>query len=491
VLAAVLLAFGLHGPGPLDLVEDLDAPEGPARVELSGPEIQVVSPDGNFLIHYTTQGSDRPEGLDDTDGNGRPQVIDRIIEGLSLGVASFRERGYRELLLDNGAGGSRAIDLYLTEINANGYAFARPTQPPGPAHSCSMRINPELGGSATGVLESVVVHELHHCVQYAYTTEPSPWIYEATATFEQYRTVNSDVLDAASSVLWYRRLSNPHRPIDDVGDQYEYAGMVFMKFWEEYQGGDPRRIPDLWEAMTIEPYWRFAIDYEARRLWDQGIDETFLDFVTWNLFACARDDGAHYGAEAVPCLAANLTVPITQLEEPRPRFDVEFEDATHTAAFFELQANGDERPLKVVCEGPGSDARARLRLVALDRNGAMTEEVAAFGRERAGYDLRLSGTIDPEGSVALVVASVGREPALLDCAARRAEPLEVQGRGCNHSGRAPSGPWPILLLALVSFALRGRLRTLPLVVRERRGPNRLWYVARPRIFFYRASTLEP
>ncbi len=426
---------------------------GGARPLLSGEVFTVDSEDGFFRVHWTTDGEDRVAEADQ-DGNDVPDYVDRTLAGLEEGRALFGGLGYRGLLPDEGLGGSTGLDAYVRDIDAFGYAHPVETGVELPAHSCFMEIDNAIDGQGDGVLTSVAVHELHHCIQYTYTPFTSDWLYEATATFEQYRDRSSGALDAALEFLWVFRLRDHDRPLAATGDRYEYAGFLFLKFWEELghdvrPSSDTRRVPDLWEAVALQPRWEEALNTESRSVFDQGFDRTFRDFATWNLFACSRADGLHYDGATYPCTLPNTSVPVEPLPIDAP-LSIDHEEAAFTATFYEAAADGDDRPLELTCEGPGDDAQLRLRLLALDAAGVRGEHADLTIEDDEGGTVRLEGAIDPGGAVALVAASTGEAPPQAVCSAARVDAIG-EGEGCEcSSGGTPRGSaaalgWFVLL----------------------------------------------
>ncbi|MFT7520897.1 MAG: hypothetical protein ACI9MC_003048, partial [Kiritimatiellia bacterium] len=203
------------------------------RPSVSGNEQIAVSETGLFRVHYTVEGEDSPSGAVTDDV---PDMVPRVLVALEDGRAAFELAGWRRLSRDDGDGGDDAIDVYITQLDAFGYANATLSDS-GDGASCFLRLDPDLPTLGEGIVESVSYHELHHCVQYRYTTETAPWIYEAQATLEQYRLADNAASDVLVNVLWIQRLTQPERGLDKVGARFEYAGFVFAKFWEEAHDG--------------------------------------------------------------------------------------------------------------------------------------------------------------------------------------------------------------------------------------------------------------
>ena len=123
------------------------------------------------------------------------------------------------------------------------------------------------------------------------------------------------------------------------------------------------------------------------------------------------------------------------------------------ASYAAWPADGDVRPLGLDCEGPGGEgARARLRLLALDRWGRALEQSDVAAADDSRFSLRLAGPQDPLGETLLVAASVGTAPIAVRCAVERSEivvvptpgeaPLEGDGCSCAGGATPPSRPCP-------------------------------------------------
>ncbi len=438
---------------------------GGGRPTLSGPVQTLDSEDGFFRIHWTEEGVDAPTAQGDADGNGQADFLDRILDGLSQGRLAFAEQGWREVLPDDGTGGSDGIDVYVKAIDANGYAFhAPPAEDAEGASSCTIHLEGSLGDSLDGIIESVAAHELHHCVQYAYTTTAPSWILEATATHQQYQVFTSPALQAALEVLWIGRLSQPERALHDLGGRYEYAGFVFVFFWESFGGLDRSRPPALWEALAeVDGQdtggWVDALDAESDRLWGQTFARTFADYSTWNAFACARDDGAHYDPALYPC-NLDTSVPI---EESPDELVLELPEVRYSAGYASYPSDGEDRPLELDCRGVGdSGARAQVRLLALDRFFRVGEVVDESARGGDPFTIRLDDLVDVAGSVLVVATSTGLDPVEIDCSVERVEPVVEQpppdGTGCDCGSSGELSAHPLLLLGLGVLPKRRRRR---------------------------------
>jgi hypothetical protein len=423
------------------------------RPSLSGPERIVSSANGSFDIHYTLEGEDAV-GPAVEDGS-LPDAVAWTLEGLELGEDTFQARGYRDLIGDEGAAGSDAIDVYLKDIDANGYANAVTTED---GSSCYIRLDNGLG--IDGVLQSVAIHELHHCVQYRYTTLADAWIYEATATYEQYRTYLDDNLELAVIVLYSRRLEDPQLPMDWTDGEFEYAGLIALQFWEQFRGTDARRVPRLWDTLSSLPSWRDALDFEADRWWGLSWDQAFLEYATWNAFACANNDGSSYDETVLPCNAfVALTPQALTWQNDTATLRVKLPDPSHSAAYWRLP---DDQPLldvSLTCEGPRiAKSEITARLVEVDAQGRRIRHVDTDPTDEVPV-LRLAGPRASGGELKLITANTGNGPLNLRCLLTQEPPTRVQSSGCGcNSGAHPIAGW---FLAPLLFIGRRRQRDRP------------------------------
>jgi len=399
---------------------------------LSGPEQVVISADGFFALHYTQEGVDRVQSVADLDDNGLVDVLDDVLLGLERARVAYRERGYRELVRDRGGGGGPELDVYIVDLANNGFANPVPAEEAAEPWSCYIRLAADLTSGSTTLLDSVAAHELNHCVQYRYTTESATWMYESAATFEQYGLYESGLLDLALQVLWGTRLSGTRRPLDDVGNRFEYAGFSWWKFWDEFQPDGERMVP-LWEALAVEPRWEETLDAQAERLWGLDLPAVFLEYATWNSFACARDDGAHYDPASMACALETIEVPVLPLALEEER-EVVLDPGDYTSATLEFNGDGGGQSPALACELSGVGAEALVRVIALDEAGGRGAHAEARAESPGSIEIRLDDALVPGGGALVVIASVGEGAANLTCTLSLVEPLIDEGEGDATGG---------------------------------------------------------
>ena len=414
-----------------------NAKESPA---LSGPE--TVIDGAGFRIRYTTEGVDAPSPRD-ADGNGVPDLVDQVAKGLVAGFKAFAAEGWRApqgSVVDD-----EPIDVAIREIAVLGYAY--PLTQDDDA-GCRIEIDP-LTDTAGDVVTSVALHELHHCVQFRYATDLPSWLYEAAATFEQYSHVDSPLLDLALAALWRAEITTPESGLASVdGESDPYSAFLWMKFWTEYRADDgPEldRLPSLWEELAVsnDP-WEARLDAASVRVMGSPLDRLFVDYATWNGFACNADVGKHYTSESLGC-TANVWPAVTE-------------------------AGLDER--LVVSHGPESLAATTFEVV-VDRS--MIAEFACTegdGSEWAwmhvtgdGVESRAYGRADELGHLPLHAGDVARAvvvstsaPVDTECTVREAARPPTR-KGCQSIPGALGGGslGLLLMLGLIRRQSAGRM----------------------------------
>jgi hypothetical protein len=263
------------------------------RPVLSGPE--QTSGTTHFLIHYTESGADSIDATDTDPQNGTPDLIDDFAQGLEAMWAHATGAGWTAPPNDDGSGGDGRLDVYVRVIATRGYSHAEAA--PG---GTSTWIELAPGDRALGrvAARSVAAHEVHHAFQFALTTALDAWIYEATATYEQYALYDQPDLLLARDALWNERLVGAARSWDETDGLFEYSGMTWIKFIVD-GGGEPM-LASAWQKMAQQSDVRMGLDGALTAHFPGGLVEAFGHYVAWNEFACGRDDGMHW-APTVSC----------------------------------------------------------------------------------------------------------------------------------------------------------------------------------------------
>lgn len=167
------------------------------RPELSGPVLTRETE--NFVIHYTTFGTDK---VDELYVDGVEAVMEDILRIQTV------ELGWPVPPPDCGEGGDSRFDVYLLETisteDAVGYAQPGGVVVDNPnsefeetwaAYSYLVIDNDMVGvsGAPLALMRSTAAHEFHHTIQFGYDiADELNWFYEATATWMETQTFIED-----------------------------------------------------------------------------------------------------------------------------------------------------------------------------------------------------------------------------------------------------------------------------------------------------------
>lgn len=418
LLAALASAVGPTGPvcaGPVE-VAGLDAP----RPEFSGP-VETRDVGDAFRLHFTKDGEDAVN----------IELVDWAAAEWTGLRGELADSAWRPLVGDDGTGGSSAIDAYFVAIDANGYANAV-TPVEGEDHaSCFIRLDPDIHRLGEIVARSIVRHELAHCLQYRYSVDSDSWLYEAGATYEQYRPAPEETsLRLLTNALWAERITQPERAFDDLGDglvRFEYAGFIWFKHLEE-AGVTPQQV---WEAVEVEPRWRAGLD----RALSGELASEFLRHAWANQHACGRAGSVEaYAADQAGCTAP-VEAPRTVVEGDT--IEVPVLSPWSTASFEVPRPPGDDpQQLSLSCE-----AEEGVLGVLVDDGGENTftrAEAEAVG----------AGPVPVGASALVVVGGFARGASSGTCAltwvAARVDP--EPGGGCDSLGGWSLWAWALVLL---------------------------------------------
>jgi hypothetical protein len=229
--------------------------ERPAGLELTSP-----SPSGNFLLHYTTDGS---QAVDDHDGNlnGIPDYVDQMAvifdQVYDTMVYDF---GFTPPPSDNHLGGSDQYDIYIFNLNPGYFGITYPEELKGDneksvddrefnAISSYITMRNNYNGFPHSELNSIRVtaaHEFFHAAQFGYDGWEQFWIMEATAVWME-EAIYDDINDCYRYMIdWF---AEPHRSLVENSDR-AYGSYIFFKYIDEHFGGFST-IRNIWDNSRI------------------------------------------------------------------------------------------------------------------------------------------------------------------------------------------------------------------------------------------------
>ena len=268
----------------------------------------VVSPSGQFRIHYDTSGRDAVD-LADEDGNDIPDFIDEAAAALdSAWKLEVDELGYLPPPSDGGAGGGDEYDVYVIELGGagSGYYGTTTALSPGATTTASFLTidndytdagygttsgcNSARGARGLDALRVTAAHELYHAVHFAYY-QPKPqeaWWQEATATWIEevaYPEVNDYFIYLCAFLLETSRSLDSGRAVSR--DNHIYGATVFPHFLDQRYGRDV--IRQIWEEHAM---WANGdpsnLDRVLRQHTPGGLEDAVGEFGVWNYFTGHR-----------------------------------------------------------------------------------------------------------------------------------------------------------------------------------------------------------
>src|SRR2546422_8980992 len=202
------------------------------------PERVAVTRDGRFAVHYP--GAPRSSGLlsTDRDGNGLPDLVDRVSEALAASRSFLTGRlGYPSPLPD-----SERLDVFLSDLGhgLEGYAVPR-------AEALAPFVVLDGGLNADRVMPATL-HQVAHLTLLFLAPRAPRWWAEASASFLTL-TATGDLKthDAALRL----RLQSPGRGLAADSLMLMEGDLLWPLFLAE-RSGDPNIVRQVWQEMATQ-----------------------------------------------------------------------------------------------------------------------------------------------------------------------------------------------------------------------------------------------
>src|SRR4051812_32545218 len=175
-LAAAVFLAASASPATAKRPRPTDVPPAHVVTEFAPNEIHVLNDyatpsrfyaSQRAVVHYVVLGIDAPP-LNDDDGNGVPDYVERVGDTADAAIAYYERRGFSPIVQDR-AGPDERPDLYISRF-APGYfgvAFPAADAEGGGFVAVSNILDPSQAKSL-GSICGTVAHELFHLVQFSY-----------------------------------------------------------------------------------------------------------------------------------------------------------------------------------------------------------------------------------------------------------------------------------------------------------------------------------
>ena len=324
----------------------------------------AVTHDGRFAIHYP--GAPRTSGLSsvDRDGDGLPDLVDRVGEALAASRSYLTGRlGYPPPAPD----GER-LDVFLIDLGhgLEGYAVPR-----AEAQAPFVVLD---GGLAADRVMSATLHQLAHLTLLSMAARAPRWWAEASAAYLTLGATGDQKAHEAALRLF---LQTPGRGLAADSLMLMEGGLLWPLFLAE-RSGDPTIVRQVWQEMAAQGLDAPAATDLVLRRYGQTLADAHREFAAWNQFTGERDDGQHYSlGRALPAAAlpaAGPQVPF-RLETPDPIEPLGSAayrlpgDGRRGTLDFEIAAEGGRPAADLLVFYRGGAAQPLLVPVVLDATG--------------------------------------------------------------------------------------------------------------------------
>jgi len=256
----------------------------------------IISPGGNFRIHYATEGVDRVS-LEDNNRNDIPDYVERTAEYFDHSHSIIvDELGFNPPAPDS-SGKGKKFDIYLKALSrCYGITWLEETIPVNPnGYSCYIEIENDFVGFNMPQLYALRVtaaHEYFHAVQVGYRyRDEDVFFMEMCSTWMEdfvYDEVN-DYLNYLTN--FFNSINYPFYYTNN--SWFEYASSLWIHMIvKKYE---PAVIRKVWELIPKQT--AFTSIQEVLLKYTTSFNEELKSFGLWNYFTGSRADTVNYYPE--------------------------------------------------------------------------------------------------------------------------------------------------------------------------------------------------
>lgn len=354
-LASALVRLGSAAPPVLrDAVRALAS-----RPVLAG-ERALSSRDARFVVRYGSQGGSGLMGAD-RDGNGHPDLVDRIAESLPAAHSYLAPRL-------PGVTATAPMDVYLADLGSGLEGYVVPE-----GEAVFMVLDATLTADR---IMNVVLHQAVHAHLLLLAPGAPAWWSEGTAAWLE--VAGTGGIEAHAAAL-RGRLEHGGAGLEDDRLDLLPGALLWPLFLAE-RAGEPLVVRGIWQEMIDTGSDPMAATEAFLRRSGGALAPALREFAVWNLFTGARDDGRHY--------AWGRALPETPLHAVGPELPLTLGPVEPVLPYgsvaFRLPADGRRGALDVEVRAYGGEPAAELLIHLEEGDGAPVLVPLAFGPDGTG-----------------------------------------------------------------------------------------------------------
>ncbi len=251
---------------------------------------------GKFIIHYTTEGSDKVDATD-YNRNNIPDYVEAAVQYFDhTHQVIVDQLDYKPPAADS-SGKGKAMDIYLVNLTGcYGITWLEETVPGNAnAYSCYIEVDNDFNGFKISPLQALSVtaaHEYFHAVQvgYCYRDEDVFFMDMCSTWMEDfiYNEVNDYIFYLDN---FFKAINYPFYYTN--GSWFEYASCLWIHMIvKKYE---PDVIRKIWEA--IQKQKAFTAIQEILSKYGTSFNQELASFGLWNYFTGSRADTVNYYSE--------------------------------------------------------------------------------------------------------------------------------------------------------------------------------------------------
>ncbi|MGH9750540.1 MAG: hypothetical protein ACRD5D_02430 [Candidatus Polarisedimenticolia bacterium] len=467
-LASALVRLGSAAPPALrEAVRHLAS-----RPALAAERV-LASRDTRFMVRYAPQGGSGLMGAD-RDGNGHPDLVDRIAESLPAAQSYLAPRL-------PGAAAPAPVDVYVTDLGPGLEGYAVPD-----GEAVFIVLDATLQADR---IMNVVLHQTVHAQLLLLQPGAPVWWTEGTAAWLEVAGTGGIASHAAAL---RGRLGRGGAGLEDDRLDLLPGALLWPLFLSE-RAGDSLVVRGIWQEMIDAASDPIAATESVLRRSGGALAPALREFAVWNLFTGARDDGRHYAwGGALPeaplhAVGPDLPLSLGPVEPVLPYGSVAFRlpaDGRRGALDVDIRAEGGEPAADLLIhfeEGDGAPVLVPLT-IGPDGSGrtavpwAAVREIWILLRNEGGgparFDLRAA--LDPYAPFDLSALSV--EAAVRSITVQWSTASEKGLIGWNvYRAESPTGPFRRLNDVALPASGDGVADTGYVFVDEGMRPGRRYY----------------